>query len=58
VRLNGGFQTLRQWKNDRWKDEPELSDLVDDAEAEEKREKERTDDGLPEHDRYDEESDA
>jgi len=56
--LNGRFQTLQEWKDTRWKDEPELSDLVDDAEAEEDREQERTDDGLPEHDAYDEESRA
>jgi hypothetical protein len=55
---NGRFQTLQQWKDDRWKDEPELSDLVDEVEAEEDREKERADDGFPEHDAYDEESEA
>ena len=54
---NGRFQTVQEWKDTRWKDEPELSDLVDDAEAEEKAEKERTDDGLPEHDDFGEESD-
>ena len=53
-----GRQTLRQWKDTRWKDEPEISDLVDEVEAEEEKEKERADDGLPTHDRYDEESEA
>ena len=52
-----GRQTLRQWKDARWKDEPEISDLVDEVEAEEDREKERADDdGLPAHDLYDEDS--
>ena len=52
----GRFQTLRQWKDTQWKDDPELSDLVDELEAEEDREKERSDDGFPEHDCFDEES--
>ena len=53
-----GRQTLRQWKDNRFRDEPEIADLVDEIEAEEVAEKNRPDDGLPEHDRYDEESGA
>jgi hypothetical protein len=51
-----GRQTLRQWKDNRFRDEPEIADLVDEIEAEEEAEKNRPDDGLPTHDLYDEES--
>lgn len=53
---NGRFQTLQEWKDNRWREEPEISDLVNEIEAEEELEKNRADDGLPDHDCFDEES--
>ena len=51
-----GRQTLRNWKDNRFRDEPEIADLVDELKVEEERERERPDDGFPEHDNFDEES--
>jgi len=55
---NGRFQTVQEWKNNRWRDEPDIADLVDEIEAEEEHERERDvgDDGLPVHDDLSEES--
>jgi len=53
--IREGFQTLRQWKDQKFREDPEIADLVDEIEEEEERQK-QTDDGFPEHDRYDEES--